>query len=192
MNEKQPKNTEYRPDIIQLKDTHNSIKSDSSEKTQSQESVKAESKKTAEAARAEISNIASEIDRNQVADNLSKDKADADILWNSRELKEHTYNQTLTSVRNKLNKPEKTLSKIIHKPVIEKASDAASITIARPSGILFGGIFSFIGSLMSYILAKKLGGELKYSVFAVFFVGGFILGLLVELAIRLARARSIK
>lgn len=191
MSEKQPKNIERNPDLTQSIKGYESY-GQSSEKATNKESVKAESEHNAMAARAEINNLSSEIDRANIADSLSKDKSDADILWNSRELKEHTYNQTLASVRNKLSKPEKTLSKIVHKPSVEKVSDAMSATVVRPSGVLFGGVFSFIGSLLSYFLAKKLGGELRYSVFAAFFVGGFILGLLVELLIRLKRARSLK
>jgi len=104
--------------------------------------------------------------------------------WAGKELVEHKYTHTLSSIRNRLKTPEKGLSKLIHQPVVERASDLLENTVARPSGILFGGIFSFIGSLSSYLLARRLGGELRLSVFAVFFVGGFFVGLIVELAWR--------
>lgn len=192
MSEKLSKNPEFKPDVLSQRESDNTARKIDGVKSQSPENIRSEKEKNATAARAEINTITTEIDRSQVAESLSQEKSNSDVLWNSRELKEHTYNQTLNSARNKLSKPEKTLSKVVHKPIIEKASDAMSNTVARPSGVLFGGVFSFIGSLASYLLAKKLGGELKYSVFAVFFVGGFIFGLLVELVIRILRNRSLK
>jgi hypothetical protein len=108
-----------------------------------------------------------------------------DVRWWSKELGSLTFDRTLSSVRRKLSAPEKQLSKFIHKPVIEKVSDFGGKTIARPSGILLGGIFSFVGSLSVYLLARHIGGELRYSVFAATFVLGYLLGLIVELIWRL-------
>ncbi len=109
----------------------------------------------------------------------------ADVRWWSKELGSQTFERTLSSVRRKLSAPEKQLSKFIHRPVIEKVSDFGGKTIARPSGILLGGIFSFIGSLGVYLLARHMGGELHYSIFAATFVVGYLLGLVVELIWRL-------
>ena len=109
----------------------------------------------------------------------------SDVRWWSKELGRQTFDRTLTAVRRQLSAPEKQLSKFIHKPVIEKTSDFVGKTIARPSGILLGGIFSFIGSLGVYLIARHLGGEIRYSIFAVTFIGGYLLGLIVELAWRL-------
>lgn len=111
--------------------------------------------------------------------------APSDVRWWSKELGHQTFDRTLSSVRRQLTAPEKQLSKFIHKPVIEKTSDFVGKTVARPSGILLGGIFSFVGSLGVYLMARYLGGEIRYSIFAVTFVGGYLLGLIVELAWRL-------
>lgn len=104
-----------------------------------------------------------------------------EVKWAGKELVNQKYTHTLSSIRNRLKGPEKSFSKAIHQPAIERASEMLENTVARPSGLLFGGLFSFIGSLASYILARRLGGELKLSVFVVFFVGGFFIGLIVEL-----------
>lgn len=109
----------------------------------------------------------------------------SDVRWWSKELGRQNLDRTLSSVRRSLSAPEKQLSKFIHKPIVEKVSDIGGKTIARPSGILLGGIFSFIGSLGVYLLARHLGGELRYSIFAITFVFGFILGLIVELLWRI-------
>lgn len=107
-----------------------------------------------------------------------------EVKWASKELVNQKYIHTLSSIRNRLRGPEKSFSKVIHQPIVERTSEILENTIARPSGLLFGGFFSFIGSLASYLLARRLGGELRFSVFAVFFVGGFFIGLIVELAWR--------
>lgn len=109
----------------------------------------------------------------------------SDVRWWSKELGRQNLDRTLASVRRSLSAPEQQLSKFIHRPVVEKVSDLGGKTIARPSGILLGGIFSFVGSLGVYLLAKHLGGELRYSIFAITFVFGFILGLIVELLWRI-------
>lgn len=103
-----------------------------------------------------------------------------DVRWWSKELGKQTFDRTLTSVRRHLTTPEKQLSKFIHRPLVEKISDFGGKTIARPSGILLGGIFSFVGSLGVYLIARHLGGELRYSIFAATLIGGYLLGLIVE------------
>lgn len=111
------------------------------------------------------------------------------VSWWSKELSLQNFDRTLASVRRRLSPPERQLSKVIHKPVVEKTSDALGKTVARPSGILFGGIFSFVFSLGAYLLARYLGGELRYSIFAVSFIGGYLFGLFVELIWRVIRMR---
>lgn len=122
---------------------------------------------------------------------IEKDDDSSDVRWWSKELGRQNLDRTLSSVRRSLSVPEKQLSKFIHRPIIEKVSDVGGKTIARPSGVLLGGIFSFIGSLGVYVLARHIGGELRYSIFAVTFVFGYMLGLIVELVWRiLARKKS--
>lgn len=135
-----------------------------------------------ESARTDIENIAESGNDNPALQDISNDNKDNEVKWTSKELLAQTYDRTLSSIRNRLKKPDKTFSKVIHQPVIEKSSEIVGATVARPSGILFGGVFSFVGSLLSYLLAKRLGGELPYSIFALFFVGGFVFGVIVEYA----------
>lgn len=150
------------------------------------------SAKHAEEARASIDTIETDVIENNVAEDLDQETASKDIMWTSRELLGQTYGRTLSYVRNRLGGSDKTFSKVIHQPFVEKTSDVLEKTIARPSGILFGGVFSFVGSLAAYLLAKRLGGELPNSVFAIFFVGGFFAGLLIELVWRLVKMKKLK
>lgn len=145
-----------------------------------------ENSPSVEAARAAVhehASVSSETSR--LEDEGSSPATGDNIRWWSAELRTQALDRTLASVRNRLTNPEKRLSKVIHQPVVEKVSDVAGKTVARPSGILFGGIFSFVGSLSAYLLARHLGGQLHYGIFAVTFVGGFALGLCIELMWRL-------
>lgn len=144
-----------------------------------------ESSPSIEAARAAVHEQAPINREANPLDEVNEPTTGDNIRWWSAELKAQGLDRILSSVRNRLSAPEKRLSKVIHQPAVEKVSDVAGNTVARPSGILFGGIFSFIGSLGAYLLAKHLGGQLHYSIFAVCFVGGFILGLFVELGWRI-------
>ena len=107
-------------------------------------------------------------------------KDTTEVRWWSSELKAQTLDRTLSSVRKRLSTPEKKLSQFIHIRAVETISDATGKTIARPSGLLIGSICAFIGSLVSYVVARRIGGELSPSVGLIFFVGGFAIGILGE------------
>ena len=91
-------------------------------------------------------------------------------------------------VRKDLKLHEKTLSKIIHQPSIEKASEFAGKTIARPSGIMGATIAAFIGLLFVYGVAKFAGFELSGSEMPLLLVIGFVLGLFIEWTYKSARS----
>lgn len=102
----------------------------------------------------------------------------------NRELKDMSFRRTMKNTRKELRAPERLASKVIHQPVIEKVSDVASVTVARPSGILGGGLFALIGSFLLLWLTKKYGYEYNYLVFFMLFVGGFVLGMAAELVLK--------
>lgn len=100
----------------------------------------------------------------------------------------HSFKQTMKKVQKQLPARERTFSKVIHNSVVETTSDIAGATIARPSGLLFGGIFSVFGSVAVLIICRYYGYEYNYLIGLGFFVGGFFLGLLIELASHTIRA----
>ena len=102
----------------------------------------------------------------------------------SRELKQMGFRRNLTNARLHMRAPSRAFSKAIHQPVVEKISDYAAPTIARPSGIIGGGIFALLGSAILLYITKHYGYRYNYLVFIVLFVGGFIAGMIVELIIR--------
>lgn len=100
----------------------------------------------------------------------------------------HSFNTTMSHVRQKLSKREKGFSKLIHQPTVEKVSDIAGKTLARPSGIVGGTIAAFIGLLSVYGVAKFAGFPLSGSEMPLFLAIGFLLGLVVEVIYKAVRS----
>ncbi len=103
----------------------------------------------------------------------------------NRELKNMAYQRTLRRVQHQLPVPSRAFSKVIHNPAVETVSEIAGNTVARPSGVLAGGIAAFIGSSLFLWIARHYGYEYNFLLFALLFVGGFFVGLLTELILRL-------
>lgn len=103
---------------------------------------------------------------------------------NQKELKANAYKKSMRQVRSKLSKPDKTLSKVIHNKTVETISEIGSSTVARPSGLLGGGICALAGSAFLLYMSKYYGFEYNYFVFFLLFVGGFFVGMVAELLLR--------
>lgn len=95
--------------------------------------------------------------------------------------------QNLKKIQHNLSTTERQFSKVIHNPVVDKVSETAGQTIARPSGLLFGGIFALITSLLIIYICNRYGYEYNYLLSIFGFVGGFFLGLVVEMILKLVR-----
>lgn len=103
--------------------------------------------------------------------------------------KTRTYRMTMNRMQSQLSSPSRTFSKFIHAPFVEKTSTAVGSTVARPSGILGAGIAGFVGITFVMYFARKNGFEISnsYTLVVVLFVGGWLLGLLLELIMRTIR-----
>jgi len=110
----------------------------------------------------------------------------------NNELKGMAYQRTLNRIRKDLSAPERSFSKVIHNKAVENFSEVAGKTVARPSGLLFGGIFAFIGSSLFLWASKHYGYEYNFLLFALFFVAGFALGLLLEILFRVGKKAKRK
>lgn len=107
------------------------------------------------------------------------------------ELKGQTYARTLRHVQRRLSASERTMSKVMHNKAVEKVSDGIGKTVARPSGILGGGIVSLLGSCILLYMSKQYGFEYNFFVFFALMGGGFLLGVVLELCIfALRRTKS--
>jgi hypothetical protein len=100
-------------------------------------------------------------------------------------LRKEAYTRLVKSAQRQLKPAERTLSKVMHQPTVEKLSEVGEKTIARPSGLFFGSLLSFIFTSVFVFSAKTYGWEYNFG-FPVFtFVGGFALGLTLEMLYRL-------
>jgi len=104
-------------------------------------------------------------------------------------VKEHNLQRSLTSIRRSLSGPEKQFSKVIHNPAVDQISEIGGKTIARPSGLLFAGIFALIANISVIVICRYFGYEYNYFIGIAAFVIGFVVGLIVELLLK-ARPRK--
>lgn len=108
------------------------------------------------------------------------------ILVN-KHLKDTSYNRTMLRVQKKLSLPNRYFSRAIHSPILDKPSEFASKTIARPSAMLGGAFIAMLGSFALYVVVRYYGYEYNYLAIAILFLFGMLFGLLAEGAIRLLR-----
>lgn len=104
----------------------------------------------------------------------------------NRELKNLALDRSLKQLQRKLPAPQRVLSKVVHQKAVRVVSEAAGKTVSRPSGLLGGGLVAFLGSSTYLYFAKHLGFHYNYLVFLLLFIGGFAVGLLLELAVWVA------
>ncbi len=107
-----------------------------------------------------------------------------------KELKADAYKHTIRKIRSQLKAPDRVLSRIVHQPVVDAVSNATAKTVARPSGFLGGSIVAFIGSAAFLYMARRYGFTYNYAVVFMLFVGGFALGIILELFLRLVFRRK--
>lgn len=105
----------------------------------------------------------------------------------NKQLKDAAYHRTLLRVQKRLSAPMRVFSKVVHSPAFDKSSEVASKTIARPSGMLGGAFFAMVGTLGLYWLTQNYGYEYNYLLAIVLFIGGAIIGLTIEGAIKLLK-----
>ena len=105
-------------------------------------------------------------------------------------LKRDSYKNLLAQARKQLPAASRQFSKVIHQKNIEALSNVGAQTVARPSGILGGGIGALLGSIVLLYYSKHYGFEYNYSFFLVMFIAGFIAGLTVELLVHFIRRRK--
>jgi hypothetical protein len=103
-----------------------------------------------------------------------------------------SYKRTMTHVQSEMSAPSRAFSKVIHNKVVEKASDVAGATVARPNAILAGSIFAFVFTLATYLIAKHYGYQLSGFETIGSFALGWVVGLLFDyLRVMITGKRSL-
>lgn len=96
--------------------------------------------------------------------------------------KTRAYQQTLRVIQSGLPALSRGFSRVIHQPAVERLSELGEKTIARPSGLLGGGLAATLGLAIMLFYARRNGFALSGSELALFLIVGWSLGLLVEFA----------
>jgi flagellar biosynthesis/type III secretory pathway protein FliH len=108
------------------------------------------------------------------------------------EIKEVAYQRLLKRTRGHLSPYARTMSKIIHQPAVDAASEVVSKTVGRPSGIIGGGLTALLGTSVYYYLTKHFGYTYNPFVFLVLMFVGFIIGWIAEIVYESLKAASKK
>jgi hypothetical protein len=104
-----------------------------------------------------------------------------------KKMKADSLKQELAAVRKQLPKSQQTLSRVVHNKGVQKVSEVGEKTFARPQALLFGGFFAVVSSCALYLTAKYIGFQYNYLVSIMCFVGGYVIGLIAELILRVLR-----
>jgi pyruvate dehydrogenase complex dehydrogenase (E1) component len=123
--------------------------------------------------------------REQTAIDQAENKASESAVPIGKNLKDNAYKQSLRSAQRQMKPAQRRFSKFIHKRGVEAVSNVSSATVARPSGLLVGGLFSVISSLVILYICRHYGYEYNFFVGLASFAGGFLLGVFVEGVYRL-------
>lgn len=114
-------------------------------------------------------------------ENITKEvnKTEPNLRANTQ-LKGLAFKQKMREVQRKETPAQRSFSKFIHNPTVEVISNATENTVGRPSGLLFGGLFSVIAGLGVLYICNHYGYEYNFTIGLAFFVGGFFAGLIIE------------
>jgi len=98
----------------------------------------------------------------------------------TKQRREQSFRGHIKDAQQDMTSGERLFSKLIHTAPIEKVSDIASSTIARPNALLCGSIAAFFTITILYFTAKHYGFQLSGFEAIAAFVGGWLLGILYD------------
>ncbi len=107
-----------------------------------------------------------------------------------KHVKKQNYKLTMNRVEAKLPAYQRAFSRVVRNDAVDAVSNVAAKTVARPSGILGGGIMAFIGMTVTLYFARQVGFTLSGSEFIALTFGGYLLGVLIEVVYK--EFRSLK
>lgn len=101
------------------------------------------------------------------------------------QFKKQALKSNLRRIQKELPTWQRPFSKFVHNQTVNQISEVGAETIARPSALLTGGLFSFIASLVVLVICRYYGYEYNYLIGLVALLGGLFLGIIIELTMRL-------
>lgn len=93
-----------------------------------------------------------------------------------------SFDREMKDIRSQMPATSRTFSKVIHNKTVEKASEAASKTVARPNAILAGSTFALIFTAAFYFWAKEAGYPLSGFETIAAFIVGWLCGIIFDFA----------
>jgi hypothetical protein len=111
-------------------------------------------------------------------------------VFTSKKSKADTRNAFLSTIRTQLSGPNRSFSKFVNNPTIDKSSEALGKTLLRPSGILCGALVTLFGSIYYLYITHSTGFKYNFYIAILLFVGGFLLGLILEAFFRMFAAKD--
>lgn len=101
--------------------------------------------------------------------------------------KSANYRHTMASLRHRMNPSERQFSKIIHQPAIEATSEFIGKTVLRPSVSLGATTSAVVVTGFIYLYARHYGFTMRGSEVWITLLAGGLIGLAVELVVKLLR-----
>lgn len=105
----------------------------------------------------------------------------------NKQTKRITYERTLHRAQAHLSRNERTFSRLIHKPSVERISNIGAQTVARSSGLLSGAIIACVGTIGLIWVSNRYGIKYSYFMMIGLFICGYVFGLLLEALWRMFR-----
>ena len=143
-----------------------------------------DAERSAEKARQDIERIEKQNEKeDKVAELSPAEKRKAHMPSRNNFSPDLSFKKTMTSIQSKMPVLSRAFSKFIHVKPIEKASEVAGNTVARPNALLSGAIFAFLFTIVIYLWAKNAG----YPLSGFETIGAFIIGYLVGIIVDFVR-----
>jgi hypothetical protein len=98
----------------------------------------------------------------------------------SKKEKDVAYKKHMSQVQAELPALQRTFSRFIHSPLVERTSETLGSTVARPNAILAGSVVAFVLVLAVFLVAQHFGYALSGFETIAAFVAGWIIGLMYD------------
>ena len=128
----------------------------------------------------DVAEKAAELEKAKPEKQVAKLEKRRDTPTQRRSKAKASYKKTMKETQAHMKPAERSFSKVIHNPAVEKTSEVVGSTVARPNAILVGSLTAFLFTLGLYVIAKYYGYPLKGSETIAAFVLGWAVGLLFD------------
>ena len=104
------------------------------------------------------------------------ERSPAEKRVNTKAARSKAYSSIMKHTQAELPPASRAFSKVIHNPVVERVSEVAGKTVARPNAMLSGAVSAFLLTLVVYLIARFNGYPLSGSETIAAFIAGWVIG----------------